>query len=202
MSTSTQMEFNVTPEYRVKTDFTQSGKQVMNLDRLLGEEGRRSFERTLESLEQRGAPLPGEGEGILNWERVAEAGQRGAHYRLRVPAENLSGVEGLSEVVVHLRMHGALTEVTHEASFSRVRTSTETSANASLSSTEQQSVQRVVNRSVNQLLAYGVAERLKNQLKEQVKDKLQVRNEQRLNQLVAMRVTNKINIQTFARLRQ
>jgi hypothetical protein len=53
------MEFNVTPEYRVKTDFTQSGKQVMNLDRLLGEEGRRSLERTLETLERRGEPLPG-----------------------------------------------------------------------------------------------------------------------------------------------
>jgi len=202
MSTSTRMEFNVTPEYRVKTEFTHAGKQVMNLDRLLGEEGRRSLERTLDSLERREGRLPGEDGGILNWERVAEAGQRGGHYRLRVPAENLPGVQGLSEIVVHLRLHGALTEVTHEANFSRVRTSQETGANASLSSTEQQTVQRVVNRSVNQLLAYGVAERLKNQLKQQVKDKLKVQNEQRLNELVKMRVTNKINIQTFARLRQ
>jgi len=202
MSTSTRMEFNVTPEYRVKTDFTHSGKQVMNLDRLLGEEGRRSLERTLESLERRGAPLPGEDKGILNWERVADAGQSSAHYRLRVPAENLPGAQGLSEIVVDLRLRGALTEVTHEANFSRVRTSAETGGDASLSPTEQQSVQRVVNRSVNQLLAYGVAERLKNQLKQQVKEKLKVQNEQRLNQLVTMRVANKINIQTFARLRQ
>jgi hypothetical protein len=196
MSTNTTMRF--TPRI-VKTDYTLTENRVMNLDGLLGPGGKEVIKGALEKLSGRKELLPGESEGVLNWERVEDGGD-GRHYRLNVPGQHLTTLEGLEGLTIHLRMGKRLTEVVHEAQFSR--TGQSTSAVVSSSPQEQQAIRRVVNRSVNQLLAYSVAARIESKLKEKVKQKLEVRDEQRLNQLVSMRMSNRINIQTMARLRQ
>jgi hypothetical protein len=196
MSTNTRMSF------KVKTEYTVTENRIINLDRLLGKGGQEVVKSALAGLTNRTALMPGEAKGILNWQRVTD-GEGGLHYRLQVPQEHLPQMEGLEGLSVHLRLRGPLTEVTHEAQFSHTETRTDTAAaNVKSSPHTPPEVQRVVNRAVNQVLAYGFATHVTTKLKEQVKQKLNVQTEQRLDQLVKMRMSNRINIQTFARLRQ
>jgi hypothetical protein len=178
----------------VETDFTHTHEQTVNMDRLIGVEGRQTLQHTLAGLEKRKALLPGETEGILNWKRVEDEalpGQRGAHYSLSIAPAALPKVNGLRKLTVHLRLHGAVTEIWHEAEFTRPGEGA-----TNLSVDERRQVQCVVNRSFNQLLVYNLASRLSQRVNtsQRLKQRL---NTSRLTMNV--QIANQNNIQTFVR---
>lgn len=195
MSTSTRMDFMVS----VETDFTHTHAQTVNLDRLIGVEGRQTLQQSLAELDKREALLPGETEGILNWKRVEDEalpGQRGAHYSLSIAPADLPKVNGLRKLKVHLRLHGAVTEIWHEAEFNRITYTESGEGTTNLSVEESRQMQRVVNRSFNQLLVYNLASRLSQRVNTQQRLKQRL-NTSRLT--MNMQIANQNNIQTFVR---
>lgn len=178
-----------TVRLHVTTRATATGNQCLDISNMLGPGGCELMLGTLRDLKDRKSPLAGI-EGGFHWQ---QAGEHGEHFTLEVAHELPEGVQGLT---IHLRLHGSLAEIRHEARYQV--TQTQTSARASGPSPVMQAqIQRTVNRSVNRLLALTVA----GQLQQRVTQKLSQTVRHRVQNAVTMRLRNMNTIQTVARVR-
>ena len=171
------------------------GGQVLSLDEILGDGGRKRLLETLESLPEMKKSLnPAEiPASFLAWKE----GEDGS-YRLTLTGEalpKLKGDEGnLDSFHIDLKIGSLIAEVQYDGSFKTIKVGSLASSQGSNLTARQQILQRTANRAVNQLLAVAVQRRIEQQVKQYVGVKLK--------HTIQMMVTNQGNIQTHAYIRK